>query len=81
MVEYVTKKIPKTASRLISRLQAKLSLRGEKVTEGQVIALGLAKLDEDLEMKKRHSIAVLNGLEKGKAISSESEIDEILYGD
>lgn len=80
-MEYATKKIPKSLFAKINRLKARLSLKkNRKVTEGEVIALALERLDEEGELEKRLSIMELSGIIPGGKKSSAREIDSIVYG-
>ncbi len=81
-MEYVTKKVPKSIVSRLQMLKARFSLRQKRtVTEGEVIAMGLAKLEEEAERSHRKSLKGLAGLIKGGEPSSEEEIDRVLYGD
>ncbi len=79
-MEYITKKVPKNLSGRIRRLKALMSLRMKrKVTEGEVIALGIAKLEEGEERRSRNALIELSGIIKnGK--SSSKEVDDVVYG-
>ena len=80
-MEYVTKKIPKYLEKKIARLKAIFQIKKEKkVTEGEVIALAIAMLEEDVERESRYSLAQLVGLVKGGKKSRPDEIDSIIYG-
>jgi len=79
--EYITKKVPKKLNPLIRRLKAKMSLGGKKVTEGDVIALGLAKLEQDMEKHRRKKLIEMAGIIKGGEQSDAKDIDRLLYGD
>ena len=81
-MEYVTKKVPKNIVRRLQMLKARFSLRQKRnVTEGEVIAMGLEKLEGELLKSRRKSLKGLAGLIKGGEPSSEEEIDRVLYGD
>lgn len=81
-MEYVTKKVPKNIVPLIRRLKARMGLRGKyKVTEGEVIAMGLQKLEEAEEKRHRKSLKGLIDLIDEGEPSNEEEIDRVLYGD
>ena len=80
-MEYATKKIPKSLVGRIARLKARMSLDGSRnVTEGEVIALAIRRLEEDIGRKQRLSLASLSGIVKGKKKSNAEEIDRIVYG-
>lgn len=79
--EYITKKVPKRLNPLIRRLKARLSLGGKKVTEGDVIALGLNKLEQSLQNTRRKKLIGLAGIAKGAKGTTPEDIDKILYGD
>jgi len=80
-MEYVTKKIPKYLAKRITTLKAMLQLKTEKkTTEGDVIALAIAGLEEKLEQEKRYSLSELSGLVKGGKKSRPEEIDSVVYG-
>jgi len=80
-MEYITKKIPRGLSGRIARLKAQMAL-GEKckVTEGEVIALAITKLEEDMSRQSRIPFIKLVGMAKGKAKSTAEEIDRVVYG-
>ena len=81
MMEYATKKIPKNLVGRIARLKARMTLgRNCKVTEGEVIALAISKLEEDFSRQSRTPFIKLVGMSKGKAKSDAEEIDRIVYG-
>ena len=80
-MEYATKKIPKSLVGRIAHLKARMSLDGRcKVTEGEVIALAICRLEEDMSRKQRLSLSSLSGIVKGKKKSNAEEIDRIVYG-
>ena len=81
MMEYATKKIPKNLVGRIARLKARMTLdKNCKVTEGEVIALAICKLEEDFSRQSRIPFIKLVGTVKGKAKSNAEEIDRIVYG-
>jgi len=81
MMEYATKKIPKGLVNRIARLKARLTLSNDcKVTEGEVIALAICRLEEDLSRQSRTPFRELVGMVKGKAKSNAEEIDRVVYG-
>ena len=58
-----------------------LQLKTEKkTTEGDVIALAIAGLEEKLEEEKRYSLKQLSGLVEGGKKSKPKEIDSVIYG-
>jgi len=77
---YITKKVPRHLAPWIRRLKARMEMTGEKVTEGEVLALALQKLDEDLAKAKRYTLMDLAGAIKGGKKSRADEIDKIVYG-
>jgi hypothetical protein len=80
-MEYVTKKIPKSLVGRINVLKARMQIKTRrKVTEGEVISIAINRLENDIEKKKRYSLANLAGtIKKGKK-SNPNEIDRIVYG-
>ena len=81
MMEYATKKIPKSLVSRIARLKARMSLDGSRnVTEGEVIALAICRLEEEMSRQSRIPFIKLVGTIKGKAKSNAEEIDRIVYG-
>ena len=81
-MEYVTKKVPKSIVKRLQRLKARFSFRQNRnVTEGEVIAMGITRLEEEAERSHRKSLKGLAGLIKGGEPSDEEEIDRVLYGD
>ena len=80
-MEYATKKIPKQLVGRIARLKARMTLsKNRKVTEGEVIALAICRLEEDMGRQQRLALSSLSGIVKGKKKSSADEIDRIVYG-
>lgn len=79
--DYITKKVPRRLNTIIRRLKAKMSLGGKKITEGEVITLGLMKLEESLENTRRAKLIELAGIAKGVKGVRPEEIDYIVYGD
>jgi hypothetical protein len=80
-MEYATKKIPKSLVGRIARLKARMSLDGRcKVTEGEVIALAICRLEEDMGRKQRLALSSLSGIVKGGKKGNAEEIDRIVYG-
>ena len=80
-MEYATKKIPKSLVGRIARLKARMSLDGRcKVTEGEVIALAICRLEEDMSRKQRLALSSLSGIVKGGKKGNAEEIDRIVYG-
>ena len=79
-MEYITKKVPKRTAEVIRRLVSRLSLRHKRrVTESEVIALGMARLEEETEKVKRKTLASLSGIIEGGGRSDETDIDTLLY--
>ena len=78
--EYVTKKIPRHLAPRIRMLKARYELSGGKVTEGQIIALAIARLEEEEEKKKLYTLMDLAGIVKLKKKIHPKEIDRIVYG-
>ena len=71
MMEYATKKIPKSLVGSIARLKARMSLDGGRnVTEGEVIALAIRRLEEDFSRQSRIPFIKLVGTVRGKAKSN-----------
>ena len=80
-MEYATKKIPKSLVGRIARLKARMALgKNCKVTEGEVIALAICRLEEDMSREQRLALSSLSGIVKGKKKSNADEIDRIVYG-
>jgi hypothetical protein len=81
-MEYVTKKVPKNIVKRLQMLKARFSLRQKRnVTEGEVIAMGLARLEEEAEKTHRKTLKGLVGMIEGGEPSDEEDIDRVLYGD
>jgi hypothetical protein len=81
MMEYATKKIPKYLVGRIARLKARMALDGSRnVTEGEVIALAICRLEEEMSRQSRTPFLKLVGSVKGKAKSNAEEIDRVVYG-
>jgi hypothetical protein len=80
-MDYVTKKIPRGAAQMLPRLKALMSLKGQRtVTEGQVMALALVKLEAEMSRERRYSVLELAGKLKFKKPVSPGEMDKIIYG-
>lgn len=80
-MDYITKKIPRNLVGRLSRLKARLELKGtRKVTEGEVFALALAKLEEEVAKEEQYTLLQLAGFIKGGKKSNAAEIDKVVYG-
>ena len=80
-MDYMTKKIPKNLTSRLRRLKARMELNGtRKVTEGEVFALALQRLEVEMSREKRYRLSELAGMIKGGPRSNAREIDKIVYG-
>ena len=81
MMDYITKKIPRNLAGRLNRLKARMELRGtRKVTEGEVFALALQRLEEEMEKEKRYTLRELAGTLRFKGKVDPKDIDKIVYG-
>ncbi len=79
--DYVTKKIPRHIAPRIRRLKARYELTGGKITEGQIIALAITRLEGEMSKEKpRYTLMSLAGSIKGGKKSSWRDIDREVYG-
>ncbi len=80
-MDYITKKIPRNLAGRLNRLKARMELRGtRKVTEGEVFALALQRLEEEMEKEKRYTLRELAGTLRFKGKVDPKDIDKIVYG-
>lgn len=81
IMDYITKKFPRHLVGRLRSLKARMELKGaRKVTEADVFALALARLEEEMGRERRYSLLELAGSLKGKAKSNAQEIDRVVYG-
>ena len=81
MVDYITKKFPRHLVGRLRRVKARMELNGtKKVTEGEVFALALIKLEESIQRPPKYRLLDLAGSIKFRKKISPKDIDKIVYG-
>ena len=80
-MDYVTKKFPRNLVGRLRRLKAKMELnKSRKVTEGEVLALALVRLEETIATPPKYRLLDLAGSIKFREKTSPKDIDRIVYG-
>lgn len=81
-MEYITKKVPKSAGPVITELQAEYTLlEGRKVTEAEAIEMALRQAARNPVLKKKYTLRDLSGSIKGGPRTREEDINDVIYGD